>query len=121
MTETDPTGRAQTGTAAAKSDAVTAARLVDDGISEWLAAALDEKVRGNPASYEGLLDEIGKLEVLDGTQTSCRCHFVKRDPHGRPLVPKLVKKLMAQVVDYCIPRSKIREAEEHQQKFKTTE
>jgi len=51
--------------------------------------------------------------VLAGTNATCRCHFVRIDPQGNPRVSALINMLVDQVVDYCIPRTRIEEAREH--------
>ena len=53
---------------------------------------------------------VGEPSPLTEIRTTCRCHFVRRDPQGRPRISALTDKLTDQVIDYCIPRSRIEEA-----------
>lgn len=61
-------------------------------------------------TLDGHLVEVGPARELPGTAVTARCHFVARDGNGNPLVAKLARKLANQVVDYCIPRSRVDEA-----------
>lgn len=79
----------------------------------WLADALERLARGDPASLDGHLVAVGGPVGLENTSTTVRCHFVLKDGNGRPRVRALTRKLADQAIDYCIPRSRIEEAEEY--------
>lgn len=87
-----------------------ASKLRADGVSDWLVQAVADMARGNPDVVSGLLVSVSDPIILPGTKTSCRTHFVKKDGNGRPRVDALVKVLAQKAVDYCIPRSRIKEA-----------
>jgi hypothetical protein len=88
----------------------TATHLASAGVDDWLIHALQRIARNEDRSLEPYLVDIGEAEVLADTRASCRCHFVRLDTQGRPRVPALIDMLVDQVVDYCIPRSRINEA-----------
>lgn len=79
----------------------------------WLVAALGRLAKPEARGVDGYLVEAGECVTLDQTRTCCRCHFVRLDANGRPRVHALVSALADQVVDYCIPRSTLLEANEH--------
>lgn len=72
--------------------------------------ALAGEARRGGRTLDGHLVEVGPARDLTGTAVTARCHFVARDGNGNPLVTKLARKLANQVVDYCIPRSRVDEA-----------
>lgn len=88
-------------------------QLRDDGVEEWLVEAVERLARRGDRSLEPYLVTIGETPVLADTRATCRCHFVRIDQQGRPRVHALINMLSDQVVDYCIPRSRIDEAREH--------
>ncbi len=87
-----------------------ASKLRADGVSDWLVQAVADMARGNPDVLSGLLVSVGDPAAPTGTKASCRTHFVKKDGNGRPRVDALVDVLAQKAVDYCIPRSRIKEA-----------
>lgn len=62
-------------------------------------------------TLDGHLVVVGEPRTLHGTKLCVRCHFVARSPNGQVLLPKLGQKLAYQIVDYCIPPARIREAQ----------
>lgn len=50
-----------------------------------------------------------EVEIED-TRARCHCHFVRSDKHGGPRIEQLAQKLAAQLLDYCIPRSRLQAA-----------
>lgn len=89
------------------------ARLVNDGVDDWLIKALQRLARDKDRSLEPYLVDVGEIKVLDDTSANCRCHFVRLDAQDRPRVAALIDMLVDQIVDYCIPRSRIDEAMDH--------
>lgn len=87
-----------------------ASQLRADGVSDWLVKAVADMARGTPDVLKGLLVSVGNPTFPTGTRTSCRTHLVKKDGNGRPRVDALVDVLAQKAVDYCIPRSRIKEA-----------
>jgi hypothetical protein len=77
---------------------------------DWLIHAVDRLARKEDRSLEPYLETVGDKVVLEDTHLTCRCHFIAANPNGQVLVNDLIEMLVAQVVDYCIPRSRIIEA-----------
>lgn len=92
----------------------------DGGVEGWLVEAIQRLARSEDRSLDPYLVTVGESAVVAGTQTTCRCHFVRLDPRGRPRVDPLIKMLAAQVVDYCIPRTRINEAQAHMIRTRST-
>lgn len=86
-------------------------RLRDQGVDEWLIGAVDAMARGRPENLAGLLIAVGEPVTHEGTRTTCRTHFVVKDGNGRPRVEALADRLAQKVVDYCIPRGRINDAQ----------
>lgn len=59
--------------------------------------------------------------VLSDLRTISRVHLVGRDGNGYVRVDALTKLLARQVVDYCVPRSRRNEAQEHLRRTGSTE
>jgi hypothetical protein len=88
----------------------TSAQLRSAGTYEWMIEALADVARHKNRTIDGHLVTVGKALLLPGTAATARCHFVARDGNGQVLVSKLARKLTAQVVDYCVPPSRVAEA-----------
>ncbi|MHB1845736.1 MAG: HamA C-terminal domain-containing protein [Deltaproteobacteria bacterium] len=88
-------------------------KLRDDGVESWLVDAIQRLARADGRSLDPYLLTVGEATMLAETLATCRCHFVRVDPQGAPRVPALINMLTDQVVDYCIPRSRIDEAKQH--------
>lgn len=84
-----------------------------DEVPSWLVAAVDRMARGTSDNLDGLLVTVGDPVTLGGTRATCRCHFVRKDPHGRPRIRALAERLAEGVLDYCVPRSRITEAADY--------
>jgi hypothetical protein len=80
-----------------------------EGVATWLLDRMERLAKGDPEVVSAVLVEAGAREIIGETKASCRCHFVAVDPHGRPRIDALVDQLLNQVVDYCIPRSRVAE------------
>jgi hypothetical protein len=100
-------------------NAVTA--LKSGGIPEGLAEALASLAKTNERSLDGYMLAVDEPVLLPGTKATCRCHFVAFDGNNLPMIHELVSWLVAQAVDYCIPRTRIREAEEAMTRMKSTQ
>jgi hypothetical protein len=94
-----------TGSELPSGEALRAAQAPD-----WLVQAVERLARKDGRSLEPYLETVGEEMALDDTQLTCRCHFIPMNPNGQVLVNDLIEMLVAQVVDYCIPRSRIIEA-----------
>lgn len=95
--------------------------LAEAGSHEWFRGAVDRMVRGDSNSLDGCLITVGKPFGVEETRTVCRSHFVARDGNGNVRVNSLAQKLAFQVVDYCIPRSRIEEANQEWNRTGSTE
>jgi hypothetical protein len=100
--------------------AETVPLLHKTGVSPLLIDAVERLARGKANSLSSLLCEVGTTIDLPGTNAHCRCHFVERNGNRQVQVDALVERLAEEVVDYCIPRSRIAEAEEHLRKHGST-
>lgn len=85
--------------------------LDETELDGWFVEAVNSLARGEGEDLDGHLVSVGAIELLDSTATSCQVHFLARDGNGRPLVAQLARMLVNQIVDFCIPRSRIDEAE----------
>jgi hypothetical protein len=94
-------------------DVAIETRLRRDGVDEWLVEAVAGLARSKNRSLDPYLVTAGDPVVLTDTATTVRAHFVRLDPAGRPRTAALIAMLVSQVVDYCIPRSRIQEALDH--------
>ncbi len=101
--------------------AEAAVALEAGGISSELAKALSDLARNTGRSLEAYLLSVEEAVLLDGTKATCRCHFVAFDGNQKPMVKELVSWLVAQAVDYCIPRSRIQEAEAAAARMKSSQ
>ncbi len=90
--------------------AEAATALKSGGISEELAEALSDLAKNAERPLDAYLLSIEEPIALPDTKATCRCHFVVFDGNRQPMTDELVGWLVAQAVDYCIPRSRIREA-----------
>lgn len=89
------------------------ADLVDAGVDQWMVDAMDRLARGRATDLSSFLTSVGAEVLLDETRATCRCHFITCDGNGRPRVKALAKALAEYAIDYCIPRSRIDEAQSH--------
>lgn len=88
---------------------------------ESLEDALKRLARGTPTAFAGLLHDVESHVTVDGTLVTAHCHCLKLDGNGRPRVEDLVKVVAEHVLDYAIPRSRIREADEEFQRSRSTQ
>jgi len=91
-------------------DAELANAMRDAGLSPELAEELASLARSEERSLDPYLLTVEEPVQLPETQATCRCHFVAFGGNDLPMTKQLVRWLVAQAVDYCIPRSRIREA-----------
>ncbi len=88
---------------------------------EPLEEALTRLARGTPTALAGLLHDVESHVVVDGTQVTAHCHCLKLDGNGRPRTEDLVKVVAEHILDYAIPRSEIREADEDFRRTRSTQ
>lgn len=96
-------------------------QLQAGGVESWLVEAVERLARSEGRSLDPYLVTVGEAPILEDTRATCRCHFVRIDPQGNPRVSALVNMLVDQIVDYCIPRSRLNEALDHVVRTNSTE
>ena len=96
-------------------------QLLELGVQTWLVDAVSRLARDETRSLDAHLLSVGEPLTLENTRATCRCHYVRRDGNGRPRIQQLADKLAEQAIDYCIPRTRIREAHQHFQTTGSTE
>lgn len=85
-----------------------------------LASVIEALARADATSFDAHLVTIGDPHTLDQTRANIRCHFIRMDPNGRPRTRALAERLASSIIDYCIPRSRINEAREEQDRTGST-
>lgn len=95
--------------------------LLEAGVEQWLVKAVARLARDKKRSLEGLLLQVGEAVRLQDTKATFRCHFIATTPLDEPRVNDLAEKLVDQVVDYCIPRSRISDAQDYLNRTGSTE
>lgn len=86
-----------------------------------LEEALKRLARGTLTALGGLLHDVESHVTVDGTLVTAHCHCLKLDGNGRPRTEDLVKVIAEHVLDYAIPRSHIREADDEFQRSRSTQ
>lgn len=83
------------------------------GSDAWLTEMLRRNARGRETTLGAHLYHLQPLREVEGAPLArCRNFFVVSGGDGQPRVEQLTRKLSQQIVDYCIPRSRIAEASE---------
>lgn len=82
----------------------------DDEAEQWWARLLASKARGSEESISNYLHTLGDSQLLGDTRSTVHTHWVVTDPKGNPRIAQLAERLADEVVEYCIPRSRIDEA-----------
>lgn len=90
------------------------------GEDAWLTQALEAAARGRASSVETFLHHVDPPRRIGNTHATCRTHFVVCGPDGVPRVNELTSRLAAEVMDFCIPRSRIEEAAQAFSKYGST-
>src|SRR2546429_1039695 len=81
-----------------------------------LANALANLTRGEPSGLDAYIVPVETEVSIDGTETRVHCYFVGIDGNGRPRISQFIERICEHIVDYAIPRSRIHEANDHQQR-----
>jgi hypothetical protein len=92
----------------APTDAELAGRALGD--AAWLSHALALAARGRSETVDSFLHHFAPAMKIQDTRATCRTHFVVCGPDGAPRVDELSRRLAAEVIDFCIPRSRIEDA-----------
>lgn len=74
------------------------------------APFLHNLLRYQPSDFQALLYEVETHSSVENTETSAHCYFLALDGNGRPRVRDLIRTIANNVVDYSIPRSKVKAA-----------
>ncbi|MCD2443068.1 DUF1837 domain-containing protein [Agromyces sp. SYSU K20354] len=77
------------------------------------AQELAAVARPGPDGIGNYLITVGEAKVLENTRTRLHTHWIAFDGNGRPRVDALAKRLSELVLDYCIPRTRIQEAQDY--------
>ncbi|WP_083255180.1 DUF1837 domain-containing protein [Amycolatopsis orientalis] len=95
--------------------------LRQNGVTAWLADSVDRAARVQPDGVGNFLCTVGDPILLDGTKATVRTHFVVKDANGYPRVKALSEKLATLAIDYCIPRSRLEEANLYYEQTRSAE
>ena len=79
---------------------------------EAVGEALKRLARGTEKDFAALLYDVERHVVVDGTNITAHCHCLTLDGNGRPRIEDLVEGVAEHVLDYAIPRSEYRAAED---------
>lgn len=79
---------------------------------EEIASRLADMCTQAPSDLTAYFFSAGQPIVLEGTQTTARCHILRREGHGVPRVNGLANLMYKKLVDYAMPRSEIAKAKE---------
>lgn len=74
------------------------------------ASAFLKLARTDPGHLDAYLCCAEDSKQLNGTTATLRCHVVREDAQGHVRMDALIERLSQTVLDYSIPRSRIREA-----------
>jgi len=77
---------------------------------DYLNDAFEKLLRDDGGTLQSYFHEIQLNSLIEDTKTTCHIHCLNLDGNGRPRVDALVAFLAYKVIDYAIPRKKIREA-----------
>lgn len=85
-----------------------------------LAQRLGRLLRDDDGELDTFVEQIDASAVIEGTKTHISCNLIQLDGFGQPRVGDFAQWLSLGVLDYAIPRSQIKAAQERDQKFNTT-
>lgn len=76
-------------------------------------------VVGDPGFVSTHFAEVEPPQSVSGCETKIHCHCLTVDANGKVKVARLAEYLRASLIDYAIPRSKIKEAKIRDEKYKS--
>ena len=82
--------------------------------SDWFARAIDNIARGTRSDLSSYLHTVADSEIIGQSHARLHVRWLPNDAHGRPRLAALAERLAEEILDYCIPRSRIRAALDHQ-------
>lgn len=77
---------------------------------DWLVNAFNGLARGDADSFSHLLTSNADPVVLADSRTTVRTHFLAFDPNGLPVTQQLANVMSNALLDFTIPRTRIRQA-----------
>ena len=80
---------------------------------------LEKLIRGDKLAIEAYLRMICKSEHIEETRTDMHIYMLRLDGNNRPRINDFSDYLINRIVDYCIPPSEIRKAQEKDKQFNT--
>lgn len=72
-----------------------------------LHAALEKLARNDRDALNSYFHEIETHSLVEGTSAKCHFHCINLDGSGRPKIDSLIQYLIANIIDYAIPRKKL--------------
>jgi hypothetical protein len=85
-----------------------------------LDAKIDALLRGERTDLDALLTRV-KIDIeIPSTKTRAHCYVVSLDGNAMDRAQDLAREAMSRLIDYAIPRSEIRKAQESDQRLQTT-
>ncbi|MCW4352882.1 DUF1837 domain-containing protein [Hoyosella sp. YIM 151337] len=95
--------------------------MSDTGVvNDSFADMLESLVRGDPNEFLHLLTAYDVPVHLEGSTATVRTHFLATDANGNPAVELLGTAMARAAVDFCIPRSRVKQALKHLQETGST-
>lgn len=82
---------------------------------------LNRLLNGNPDSMDSYLREVCKSVHVDETKTDMHIYMLRLDGNNRPRINDFADYLINRIVDYCIPVSERKKAQEKDIKNNTTQ
>jgi hypothetical protein len=93
---------------------------VGEHLSEITPALLDAILAGDPEEVDVHLSLIQRDVAVPGCRVKVHCHCLTVDANGRIKVARLAEFMRSVVADYAIPKKKLAEARERDQRYKST-
>ncbi len=90
-------------------------------MAQDLNSLLEKLVVGDSEEIKAYLLEICKNENIEETKAEMNIYMLRLDGNNRPRINDFAEFLSCCIIDYCIPKSRIRDAKEKDAKFGTTE
>jgi hypothetical protein len=78
-----------------------------------LAKSLAKLARGDPGTLESYLETVEVGVAVEGTMTRAHCYFLAVDGNGQVRTDDFIERICEHLVDFAIPRTKIREASDY--------
>lgn len=85
-----------------------------------LPEVFDQLLRGEPTDLDAYLTGVASKVSVENTKATVHCHCISIDGNGRPRVKDLARTVASRIVDYAIPRSEIKAAQDYDARLNTT-